>query len=215
MTVRTKICGLTTHEAVAAAAAARAWRMGLVFYPPSPRNIAPQDALALIERAPIWLEKVAVFVDPDDDFLDAIMLNVPINVVQLHGNETPERVAAIKQRVGVQLVKAIGVAGEEDLAKVADYEPVCDWLMFDAKPAADASRPGGLGTAFDWRLLAGREWRRPWILSGGLTAENVGQAIQISGAEFVDVSSGVEAEPGVKDPRLIQSFLEAVAAATS
>jgi len=199
---------------VAAAAAAGAWRMGLVFYPPSPRNIGLADAQALALRAPIKLEKVAIFVDPRDDLIDSVMDQVPINVVQLHGDETPERVADIKRRVGVQVIKAIGVAGEEDLAKVAGYEPVCDWLMFDAKAAADASRPGGLGQAFDWRLLADREWRRPWILSGGLTVDNVGQAIQISGAKFVDVSSGVESAPGVKDLRLIQAFVEAVAAAT-
>lgn len=215
MTARAKICGLTNHQAVAAAAAARAWRMGLVFYPPSPRNLALADARALIERAPISLEKVAVFVDPGDDLIDAVLEQVPINAVQLHGDETPERVAAIKRRVGIQVIKAIGVAGEEDLAKVAAYEPTCDWLMFDAKAAAGASRPGGLGEAFDWRLLAGREWRRPWILSGGLTADNVGQAIQISGAKFVDVSSGVESTPGTKDPHRIQAFVEAVAAAAS
>ncbi len=215
MTVRTKVCGLTNHQAVAAAAAARAWRMGLVFYSPSPRNVAPADARALIERAPITLEKVAIFVDPGDDLIDAVMDQVPINAVQLHGDETPERVAAIKRRVGVQVIKAIGVAREDDLAKAAAYEPMCDWLMFDAKAAAGASRPGGLGEAFDWRLLAGREWRRPWILSGGLTPQNVGQAVQITGAKFVDVSSGVESAPGVKEPRLIQAFLEAVAAARS
>lgn len=213
MTVRAKICGITDDTAVAAAAATGAWRMGLVFYPPSPRNIAPADAAALVEKAPIAMEKVAVFVDPGDDLLDAVMDRVPVSAVQLHGDEPPERVAAIQKRVGVQVIKVIGVATGADLAKAAAYEPVCNWLMFDAKTPADASRPGGMGEAFDWRLLAGRDWRRPWILSGGLTPDNVGEAIRISGARFVDVSSGVESAPGVKDPNLIRAFLDAVAAA--
>lgn len=215
MPVQTKICGLTDADAVIAAAGAGAWRMGLVFFPSSPRNIAPADAFALAGIAPITMERVAVFVDPSDDLLDAIMDRIPINAVQLHGNETPERTAEISRRVGVQVIKAIGVAREEDLAQVAAYEPVCNWLMFDAKTPDDATRPGGMGEAFDWQILAGRTWKRPWILSGGLTPDNVQRAIQISGAKFVDVSSGVESAPGVKDPRMIRSFLEAVAAVDS
>jgi phosphoribosylanthranilate isomerase len=187
--------------------------MGLVFFPPSPRNIDVADALALAGRAPITMEKVAVFVDPTNDMIDAVMDRIPINAVQLHGDETPDRVAQIQRRVGVQIIKAIGVADSEDLAKAAAYEPVTNWLMFDAKAPADASRPGGMGDAFDWQLLAGRQWNRPWILSGGLTPENVGEAIRISGAEYVDVSSGVEDAPGKKSPRLIRAFIEAVTAA--
>ena len=211
MTVRAKICGLTDVDAITAAAGAGAWRMGLVFFPSSPRNISPADALALAGVAPITMERVAVFVDPGDDLLDTVMDRIPFNAIQLHGNETPERVAEIQQRVGIQVIKAIGVAGEEDLAKAVAYEPICNWLMFDAKPPADASRPGGMGEAFDWKILAGKTWKRPWILSGGLTPDNVQRAIKISGAKYVDVSSGVESAPGVKDPRLIRSFLEAVA----
>jgi len=206
MPVQTKICGLTDADAVIAAAGAGAWRMGLVFFPSSPRNIAPADAFALAGIAPITMERVAVFVDPSDDLLDAIMDRIPINA---------ERTAEISRRVGVQVIKAIGVAREEDLAQVAAYEPVCNWLMFDAKTPDDAMRPGGMGEAFDWQILAGRTWKRSWILSGGLTPDNVQRAIQISGAKFVDVSSGVESAPGVKDPRMIRSFLEAVAAVDS
>ena len=185
----------------------------MVFYPPSPRNLSPADALAIAGRLPIRMQRIGVFVDPANDLIDAVTQQVPLNAIQLHGDEAPERVSEIGQRVGVQVIKAIGVEREDDIAKAAAYEPRVNWLMFDAKTPADADRPGGMGISFDWRLLAGRSWRRPWILSGGLTPDNVAEAIRTSGAEHVDVSSGVESAPGVKDPALVRRFLDAVAAA--
>lgn len=183
----------------------------MVFYPPSPRNLTPEDALAIAGRLPIRLGRVGVFVDPTNDFIDAVTQQVPLNAIQLHGQETPERVVEIYQRAGVQTIKAIPIEREEDFALAERYDSVANWLMFDAKTPADADRPGGMGLSFDWRLLAGRKWRRPWILSGGLTPDNVAEAIRTSGAENVDVSSGVESEPGVKDPARVQKFLDAVA----
>ncbi len=212
-TVKTKICGITNRTDLDRLAYDGVWRVGLVFYPPSPRNLSLDDALQIAGRLPISFGRVGVFVDPSNDLIDAVTDRVPLNAIQLHGNETPERVTEIGQRTGIQLIKAIGVEREEDIATAAAYEPVCNWLMFDAKTPADADRPGGMGIAFDWRLLAGRRWRRPWILSGGLTPDNVAEAIRISGADYVDVSSGVESAPGAKDPELIQRFFDAVASA--
>lgn len=212
-TVNTKICGVTPRTDLDALAYSTAWRVGLVFYPPSPRNLSVEEALSIAGRLPIRIGRVGVFVDPSNDLIDAVTQQVPLNAIQLHGNETPERVTEIGQRVGIQIVKAIPVERAEDIDRAAVYEPVVNWLMFDAKTPADADRPGGMGLSFDWRLLAGRSWRRPWILSGGLTPDNVAEAIRVSGAEYVDVSSGVESAPGVKDSALIQSFLTAVATA--
>ena len=212
-TVQTKICGVTPKTDLDVLAYSNVWRIGLVFFPPSPRNLTPAEALAIAGRLPIKIQRVGVFVDPSNDLIDQVIQQVPLNVIQLHGNETPERVSEIGQRAGIQIIKAIGVEREEDIARAAAYEPRVNWLMFDAKTPADASRPGGMGLSFDWRLLAGRQWRRAWILSGGLTPDNVGEAIRTSGAEYVDVSSGVESAPGVKDAALIQRFLAAVAAA--
>jgi len=212
-TVKTKICGVTTKTDLDTLVYSGAWRVGLVFYPPSPRNLSPAEALTIAGRLPIGIGRVGVFVDPSNDLIDEVTQQVPLNAIQLHGSETPERVTEIGQRAGIQLIKAIGVEREEDIAAAAAYEPVVNWLMFDAKTPADADRPGGMGIAFDWRLMAGRRWRRPWILSGGLTPGNVAEAIRISGTEYVDVSSGVESAPGVKDSALIQYFMDAVGAA--
>jgi len=212
-TVKAKICGVTPRTDLDALTYSKAWHVGLVFYPPSPRNVSPDEALTIASRLPIKIGRVGVFVDPSNDLIDEVTQRVPLNAIQLHGSETPQRVTEIGQRVGIQIIKAIGVEREADIALAADYEPVVNWLMFDAKTPADADRPGGMGIAFDWRLLAGRRWRRPWILSGGLTPDNVAEAIRTSGAEYVDVSSGVESSPGVKDPALIQYFLDALAAA--
>lgn len=211
--VQTKICGVTNRTDLEALSYVTARWVGMVFYPPSPRNLAPADALAIAGRLPITFQRVGVFVDPTNDLIDAVAQQVPLNAIQLHGNESPERVVEIHQRVGIQTIKAISVEKEEDIARADIYEPIVNWLMFDAKTPPEADRPGGMGLSFDWRLLAGRKWRRPWILSGGLTPGNVAEAIRTSGAEYVDVSSGVESGPGAKDPDLVRQFLQAVASA--
>ena len=173
--------------------------------------IRPTDdaarALALV--APVGLAKVALVVDPDDAALDAILAQVPIDMIQLHGAEPPDRVAALRARHGLPVMKAVGIASAADLPKLATYEAVADQILVDAKPAAGADLPGGNGLAFDWRLIAGRDWVRPWMLAGGLTPDNVADAIRLTGAQQVDVSSGVEAAPGVKDAARMKAFVQA------
>ena len=159
--------------------------------------------------APVGLAKVALVVDPDDATLDAILAQVPIDMLQLHGAEPPERVAALRARHGLPVMKAVGIADAADLPKLARYEAVSDQLLVDAKPAPDAALPGGNGLSFDWRLIAGRDWTKPWMLAGGLTPDNVAQAVRLTGAQQVDVSSGVEAAPGIKDATRIAAFVQA------
>jgi phosphoribosylanthranilate isomerase len=197
---------------VTAAAEAGAAYGGFVFFPKSPRHVTPEVARELAVEAPVGLAKVALLVDADDDLIDAVTGTVPLDMLQLHGRETPERVAAVRTRTGLPVMKAIGVAGPEDLAAIDVYSQVADQLLIDAKPPKGADLPGGNGLSFDWRLLAGRKyWTRPWMLAGGLTADNVAEAVRLTGARQVDVSSGVERAPGDKDPELIRAF---VAAAT-
>ena len=214
MTVSAKICGITDMAALDAALAGGARRIGLVFYPPSPRHMAPAVAAALARRVPAGVDRVGVLVEPTDEDLAAVLAEVPLDMIQLHGGETPRRLAALRERTGLPVIKAVPVAGEADLAAAGAYEDVADWLLFDAKAAIAAadSLPGGRGVAFDWRLLRRRHFRCPWLLSGGLDAGNVAEAVRITGAAHVDVSSGVEARPGVKDPARIGAFLAAVAA---
>ena len=183
--------------------------MGFVFFPKSPRNVIPAEAARLAAVGPPGVAKVALTVDADDAALEAILAAVPIDMLQLHGHESPERVAAVKARFGLPVMKAVGVAGEEDLPALEAYGRVADQILVDAKPAPGAELPGGNGLAFDWRLIAGCRWPVPWMLAGGLTAENVGEAIRLTGARQVDVSSGVESVPGFKDPVKIEDFLEA------
>lgn len=213
MTVRTKICGLKDPAALQAALDAGADAIGLVFYPPSPRAIGPADAAALVADAGD-VTRVGLFVDPDNALLDRTLDGVALDIVQLHGAETPERVAEIGARTGLPTMKAFRIRQAEDLGAVADYDSATSWLLFDAKAPDDARNalPGGNGITFDWRLLAGRDWQHPWMLSGGLDADNVAEAIRISGAPWVDVSSGVESAPGKKDPARITAFLNAVRA---
>lgn len=208
--LRVKICGLTTARDLDAAARAGASYAGFVFFPKSPRNLSKEAARALAEAAPVGLAKVALVVNPDDATLDAILSRVPIDMIQLHGAEPPERVAALRARHGLPIMKAVGLACAADLPKLATYEAVADQLLVDAKPAPDAALPGGNGLAFDWRLIAGRDWARPWMLAGGLTPHNVAEAARLTGARQVDVSSGVESAPGVKDADLMQRFVQAV-----
>ncbi len=211
MTVETKICGLKTPAAVEAALAGGAGAIGLVFYPPSPRALASEAAAALAEMAQ-GVTRVGLFVDPTDAQLDETLGAVPLDMLQLHGAETPERVAAIKRRFGLPAMKAIKIAGAEDLGQTRAYQGAADWLLFDAKAPVDMADalPGGNGMMFDWRILAGRQWTGPWMLSGGLAADNVGEAVAVTGAAWVDVSSGVEDAPGEKNVAQIVAFLDAV-----
>lgn len=204
-----KICGLTEAAHVAAAVDAGARFLGFVFFPKSPRAVTPEQAAALAAEVPVGVARVGLFVDPDDALLDRVLSAVPLDVIQLHGHETPDRVAEVKVRFGLPVMKAVGLSGPEDLAQLIDYGVVADMLLVDAKPPKDAVVPGGNGLAFDWRLLSGRRWLRPWMLAGGLTPENVAEAVRLTGAPVVDVSSGVESAPGVKDVARIRSFVAA------
>ena len=210
--VRCKICGLRTLADVQAAAGAGAGYIGLVFFEKSPRNLSFAQARDLALVAPIGLAKVGLVVDAGDDFLTAMLAGVPLDMLQLHGGESPARVAEIRARFGLPVMKAVGVSGPEDLAALDLYQTVADQILVDAKPPKGAVLPGGNGLAFDWRLLLGRSWRRPWMLAGGLTPDNVALAVRSTNARQVDVSSGVESAPGVKDQGLIRAFVAAAKA---
>lgn len=208
--IRVKICGLTKPEDVTAAAKAGAQYVGFVFFPKSPRNVDIATARALALDVPVGIAKVALTVNADDALLDAITEQVPLDMLQLHGSESVERVQEVRARYGLPVMKAIGVADEEDLAKIDEYAPVVDQLLIDAKPPKGADLPGGNGLAFDWQLLARRKyWTVPWMLAGGLTAGNVSEAVARTGATQVDVSSGVEIAPGQKDADKIAAFTSA------
>jgi phosphoribosylanthranilate isomerase len=210
MAVTAKICGLSTEEAVTAASAGGAAYVGFVFYPPSPRAVTPQHAAELCARVPARIARVGLFVDAEDRTIEAVLTAAPLDILQFHGSETPERVAAAKLRFGRLVMKAVAIAGPEDVLDAARYEGAADLLLFDAKPPPRADAlPGGNGLAFDWALIADRPWQTPWMLSGGLTAELLPEAVRISGAAAVDVSSGVERRPGVKDLNKIHAFLAA------
>jgi phosphoribosylanthranilate isomerase len=208
MSVRAKICGLSSEAGVAAAIEGGATYLGFVFYPPSPRAVSPERAAQLCAAVPSGVRRVALFVDADDAAIAAVLDRVPIDMLQFHGQESPDRVAAAKARFDRPVMKAIAVAGPQDVLAASRYEDQADMLLFDAKPPRRADAlPGGNGLAFDWRLIADRRWRLPWMLSGGLTAELLPEAVRISGAAAVDVSSGVERRPGDKDPAKIREFL--------
>ena len=206
--VSVKICGLATVDDVRACADAGANYMGLVFFEKSPRNITIPAARELALAAPLGLAKVALVVNPSDAELDAITASVPLDMVQLHGRETPERVAEVKARYGLPVMKAVGIADKDDLPKLESYFGVADQILVDAKPPKGGELPGGNGLSFDWRLIAGRRWPCPWMLAGGLTPENVAEAVKMTGAQQVDVSSGVEDAPGQKNAELIQKFVQ-------
>lgn len=207
--VHVKICGVITADAVRDAAKAGARYLGFNFYPPSPRYLSPDKARALMLGVPEGVAKVALVVDPEDAALDALLAQVPADFVQLHGHESPARVAEIRARYGLPVIKAVGIADAGDLALLDSYSPVCDQILVDAKPPKDAELPGGNGLAFDWRLLQGRRWSRPWLLAGGLRPETVADAVRLTGAQQLDVSSGVESAPGVKDAGLMRVFIAA------
>ncbi|MDO6586592.1 phosphoribosylanthranilate isomerase [Salipiger sp. 1_MG-2023] len=210
--VSVKICGLKTAADVAAVAASGARYAGFVFFAKSPRNVAIDTARLLALGAPVGLAKVGLVVNATDAALDEILGAVPLDILQLHGSETPERVAQVRARFGLPVMKAVGVRGEEDLPALVEYGRVADQLLVDAKAPKGAALPGGNGLAFDWRLIAGRRWPCPWMLAGGLTPDNVARAIEMTGARQVDVSSGVESAPGVKQAALIERFVAAARA---
>src|SRR6266478_7146004 len=206
MSVAAKICGLSSEAAVAAAVEGGAVYLGFMFYPPSPRAVSPAQAAALCAAVPPGVQRVGIFVDAEDDAIRAVLDVAPIDILQFHGQESPDRVADAKARFHRPVMKAIAVAAPEDVLAAARYEDIADMLLFDAKPPRRSDAlPGGNGLAFDWHLIAGHKWRQPWMLSGGLTAALLPEAVRISGASAVDVSSGVELRPGVKDPNKIRT----------
>lgn len=207
---RIKICGLRNSADITASVQAGASYVGFVFFPKSPRNLALSDATRLAALVPVGICKVALTVNADDAQLDQLIEAVPLDMLQLHGAESPDRVAEIRDRYGLPVMKAVGVADETDLPKLEEYLRVADQILVDAKPPAGAALPGGNGLTFDWRLIAGRRWPVPWMLAGGLTPQNIREAIHLTGAQQVDVSSGVESAPGVKDVTRIQEFCAAV-----
>ncbi|MBC9245874.1 phosphoribosylanthranilate isomerase [Paracoccus sp. 11-3] len=204
-----KICGLSDPASIEAAVKAGATYLGFVFFPKSPRAVTPEQAAALMAAVPVGIAKVGLFVNPSDEQLTTTLAVAPLDVIQLHGQESVDRVAQVKELTGLPVMKAIGISGPEDLPALIDYGLVADMLLVDAKAPKDAILPGGNGLVFDWRLLVGRKWLRPWLLAGGLTPSNVAEAIRLTGARGVDVSSGVESEPGIKDANLIRSFISA------
>ena len=204
-----KICGITDTVGLTAAVNAGTRYLGFVFFDKSPRHLALDAAAMLAAEVPAGVCKVALTVNAGDGFLDALTGQVPLDMLQLHGKEDPERVAAVKARYGLPVMKAVGVAEAADLAALDTYGQVADQLLVDAKPPKGGVLPGGNGLAFDWRLIAGRRWSVPWMLAGGLNPDNVAQAIAMTGARQVDVSSGVEVAPGRKDADRIAAFCAA------
>jgi len=206
--MQVKICGLTELRHVQVAADAGARYLGFVFFEKSPRNLTIKAARALMLSVPDGVCKVALTVNAGDEVLQEIADVLPVDMLQLHGRESVDRVADIRSRFGLPVMKAIGVADESDLPALVDYSHVADQLLCDAKPPREAELPGGNGLSFDWRLIAGRRWAVPWMLAGGLTPDNVAEAVRLTGASQVDVSSGVENAPGVKDSKKIAAFLK-------
>jgi len=204
-----KICGLSDPDNLAAAIEGGARFVGFVFYPPSPRNVSFDTAWNLARAVPTGVRSVGLFVNPEDEQLERIVTGIQLDMIQLHGDESPGRINEIKQRFSMPIIKAIRVASEEDLYDIEGFEAAADWLLFDAKPP-NASLPGGTGESFDWNILKGREFKKPWMLSGGLDETNVEQALSILKPNAVDISSGVESAPGIKDENKIKNFIKAV-----
>jgi phosphoribosylanthranilate isomerase len=214
MALKIKICGITSAAAMNAAVAARVDYVGLMFYAPSPRYLTRVQAAELARLVPKGIIRVGVFVDAPDEVIAETVKDVGLDMLQLHGAEPPDRVRALRERFGLPVMRAIKLAGPDDLAAAAAFEAVADHLLFDAKPPPEMTDalPGGNALSFDWRLLIGYRGTRPWMLSGGLTAANLARAVAVTGAGAVDVSSGVETAPGVKDPALITAFAAAARA---
>lgn len=207
--VRAKICGLSRPEDMRCPALEKAAFLGFNFFPPSPRFIAPPQAASLVKMAPQNAQKVGLVVNPDDSDLLEICTNVQLDMIQLHGNESPARVAEIRRRFGLPVIKVISIASAEDVNRAHSYAQSADMLLLDAKAPKHSPIPGGNGITFDWRLIAGQNWPLPWMLAGGLTPNNVEEAVRITGAHMVDVASGVESAPGEKSCTAIAAFLAA------
>lgn len=203
-----KICGLSEPETLKTACESGARFVGFVFYPPSPRYVEFDTGFELARKVPTGVRSVGLFVDPDDALLDKITGGIPLDMIQLHGSETPDRIHEIKERTHMSVMKAIRVASADDLEGIDGFEAAADWLLFDAKPP-QANLPGGTGQSFDWKLLQGRSFKKPWMLSGGLAANNVAEALSILSPDALDVSSGVESTSGIKDTNKIKAFLTA------
>lgn len=211
--VSIKICGITSPRMAEEVVALGCEYLGMVFYPRSPRNVTPAQAGEITRAAARRLKTVAVTVDADDALIDAIVKAAAPDAIQLHGNEPPERLPVLRARhPSLSIIKAISVRTSDDIAAARRYEPLADMLLFDAKPPQGSDLPGGNGLAFDWMLLQNRDIGLPWFLSGGLNSENVGEALRMSGAKMVDISSSVESAPGVKDAALMRAFVEAARA---
>ena len=213
MSVKTKICGLNDAQSVKEAIAGQAYFVGFVFYDQSPRNVTAAEAAKLCEAVPKTIFKVGVFVNPNDQTLDAVLSNIKLDYIQLHGNESVDRISDIKARSGVRIIKAVSVSEQKDILSATKFTGVADWVLFDAKPPATLKEalPGGNAISFDWNMLSIKSAispALPWILSGGLDINNLKEAVGISGANAVDVSSGVESAYGKKNPYLIREFLE-------
>ena len=207
MNVRSKLCGLNTVQDIDAAAQAGAAYVGLVFFAKSPRNLDIAEAREVALRVPVGISKVALVVNADNTLLDQITTSVPLDMLQLHGDESLDRVAEVKARYGLPVMKALGIATSKDVERAQTYAGVADQLLLDAKPMAGQDLPGGNGFSFDWTLLQGQTWSVPWMLAGGLTPANVASAVQLSGAQQVDVSSGIEITPGQKSSELMAEFV--------
>lgn len=208
MTIQVKICGINSVESADAAVRAGADFAGLVFHPKSPRALNMEQARMLSDRMKGRTRVVALMVEPEDATLQTVVAHAKPDFIQLHGKESAARVSEIRSMTGLPVIKVLAVAEASDLTAASEYEAVADMLMFDAKAPSGATREGGHGAAFDWQLLKGRTFSRPWLLAGGLNADNVARAISVSGAPGVDVSSGVETAPGVKNPEMIRTFIE-------
>lgn len=215
MSVIVKICGLTTEEGLDAALEHGADMVGFVFWPRSLRHLSLNAAARLVLRARGRARRVLLTVDADDSWLGTAIGALAPDILQLHGHETPERVASVRARYGIPVMKAISIGEASDLRDVALFDPVCDFLLFDAKPLPQSEAPGGNGVPFDWSLLGTLEVKKPWLLAGGLDPENVARALAQTGAPGVDVSSGVECAPGVKDVDKVAAFVTAARAAVS
>lgn len=207
--ISVKICGLKHPDQVAAAAEAGARYIGFNFFPKSPRYVTPQQAAELMFDVPVGVAKVSLVVNATDEQIGQIVDTTTTDMIQLHGSETPERVAEVKARFGLPVIKALGIADAEDVAQIDLYAPVADQLLIDAKAPKNAVLPGGNGLTFDWRLVQRKYWPCPWMLAGGLTPDNVAEAVRLTGTKQVDVSSGVESAPGEKDADLVARFIGA------
>jgi len=208
MTIDVKICGLKTQDAVDAAVSGGARMLGFVFFPPSPRCITPFEAVPLMKSVPQGVLRVGLFVDPDDLDVGAVCRQLPLDLVQLHGQESLARVSDIKAITGLPVMKAIGISDSDDIKRAHAYESICDYILLDAKPPKGAPLPGGNALSFDWGLILGETWTKPWLLAGGLNVDNLESAVKTSGAKFVDTSSGVEEPPGHKNVAKINQFLK-------